>query len=143
MNWREILPCREVVGAENEESWLNTKLWPSCEAQCRQRKADPDSQFCHGAYINGKKPRCNPRPIVPTQIFVPQQIFKYSFIIQWLPNEKRRSKTAKRNRNSTFTCTSWCTGPLSHRMKPCTVKNGLSVPSLACHRIQSDGEAVY
>lgn len=56
MNWREILPCREVVGAENEESWLNTKLWPSCEAQRRQRKADPDSPFYHGAYISGKNP---------------------------------------------------------------------------------------
>lgn len=36
----------EEEGTENEESWLNTNLGPSGEAKRRQRKSNPNSQFC-------------------------------------------------------------------------------------------------
>lgn len=64
---------REVMGAENEESWLNAKLWPSSEAQRGQRKSDPDNQFCIVPIISMEK---SPGVILGW-LFLPHFLNKY------------------------------------------------------------------
>lgn len=133
-DWRKILPFQGARRNRDWRIWLNTKLWPSCEAQSRQRKSDPDNQFCIVPIISMEK---NP-DVILGWLFLLHFLNKYLSISLLYTSCQIRNMGSKQQKEIVILPTS--AGLLSHKTDPCMVENGLPVLCLACHRIHTDGE---